>query len=201
MGKKRNEGVAESNRRRARHGHSGGENKPSKVYLAWRSMRTRCDDVNGVHYHRYGGRGITYDAKWAKFENFLADVGEPPTPNHSLDRIDNDKGYFKSNVRWASKKEQSNNTKQNTWVKYEGKRMTLAEWARHLEVPYHLLINRWVKGKRGAELLQPRLEKAHTPAMATFNGQTKSLKEWAKASGIAYATLYYRYITKQPLFK
>jgi hypothetical protein len=182
--------VAESNRRRAKHGQAGGENKPSKAYLAWRSMKERCLNPNNIHYHRYGGRGITVCKKWANsFEAFFADVGEPPD-GAWLDRINNNKGYKKGNVRWATVRQQANNKSTNNFVRFNGKRQTLAEWARELEVPYQLLMNRWVRGERGAVLLRPRV---HTKNDAvTYKGKTMTLREWVVHSGVKYQTLWYR---------
>ena len=198
MDKQYNQGVAESNRRRAKHGQAGGESKPSKAYIAWRSMRSRCLNPNTTRYHRYGGRGITVCERWANsFEAFYADVGEPPE-GAWLDRIDNNKGYTKGNVRWATIQQQANNKSTNTFVRFKGKRQTLAEWAREIELPYRLLMNRWVKGERGAVLLRPR---DHTKdEEITFKGKTMTLREWEKYSGVKYQTLWYRNKNNKPLF-
>lgn len=83
----------------------------TKVYRSWSTMKNRCDNPNYEHYHRYGGRGVTYDKNWSEFENFLADMGEPPTPKHQLDRIDNDGNYTKDNCRWVTPSENCNNRK------------------------------------------------------------------------------------------
>lgn len=131
-------GVSESNRERTRHGMWD-----TKVYRTWASMKDRCTNPRAAHWGRYGGRGITVCAEWAEsFEKFYADVGEPPTPKHTLDRIDNDRGYEPNNVRWATRKEQSNNLSSNTWVEYDGKRMTWAQWAEHLGIKYNTLMTR-----------------------------------------------------------
>lgn len=99
-------------------------------YVAWQCMIVRCTDPRHEHYDRYGGRGITVCAEWlAGYEAFLAHVGRKPTKSHQLDRIDNDKGYFPGNVRWATRKEQCRNRSSNTVVEYRGERRTIAEWA------------------------------------------------------------------------
>lgn len=142
MVKRYNQGVADSNRRRAKHGQATRDKGTTRVYRTWLSLRDRCLNPKSAAYPRYGGRGITVCKRWDSFENFYADVGEPPTPKHTLDRINNDKGYSPNNVRWATRKEQSNNISTNTWVTYEGKCMTWAQWAEYLEIPYNCLMTR-----------------------------------------------------------
>lgn len=80
------------------------------IYRCWRHMKARCTNPNDQKYARYGGRGIVVCDEWLKdFRNFYVDMGERPYDLYSLDRIDNDKGYYKENCRWATRKQQSNN--------------------------------------------------------------------------------------------
>lgn len=85
----------------------GRKNHP--LYSRWVGMRQRCNDSNTGRYHRYGGRGISIDPTWSDFWQFVQDVGLPPGPGYSLDRIDNDGNYEPSNVRWATSSEQNLN--------------------------------------------------------------------------------------------
>lgn len=112
----------------------------TRAYAAWRNMRQRCTRPTHPQYADYGGRGITVCERWASFENFLQDMGEPAA-GLSLDRIDNDKGYSPENCRWATASVQASN-KRKQLVAYRGQLYTRAELAAQLGVPYTTLC-RW----------------------------------------------------------
>ena len=102
----------------------------SKAYNSWQCMRSRCQRPNDKEYARYGGRGITVCKRWQTFENFYADMGDPPD-GATLDRRDNSKGYCKDNCRWATRQQQANNRRGNLMIAFDGRTMTLAQWARN----------------------------------------------------------------------
>ena len=82
-------------------------------YKAWRDMRQRCHNVKSLSYPNYGDRGIEVHTKWKhSFIAFIEHIGLKPSPEMSLDRIDNDKGYIPGNIRWATPKTQANNKRQ-----------------------------------------------------------------------------------------
>lgn len=198
MTKKYNQGVADANRRRTRHGHAA-DDKKSKLYRTWGSIKRRCFNPNTPHYHRYGGRGITMHPEWAAdFAKFADEVGEPYADNLSLDRIDNTKGYEPGNVRWATHREQSNNRENNVRYTYEGMTKTLSEWATHLGCKYGLLTSRWKNGLRGYDLLAPPKFQRGEPV--EYNGETHHLGEWSRITSIPYATLKWRHKHGKPLF-
>lgn len=74
-------------------------------------MKSRCSRPNHPQWKDYGGRGIVVCERWEKFENFLADIGPKPSKAHTLDRIDNDRGYEPGNCRWATRTMQSRNSR------------------------------------------------------------------------------------------
>lgn len=79
-----------------------------REYKSWNAMKQRCTNPNNPEYKNYGGRGIKYDKKWETFGGFFEDMGVRPE-NTTLDRIDVDKDYNKTNCRWATKEQQQRN--------------------------------------------------------------------------------------------
>lgn len=109
-----------------KHGLSG-----TAEFVIWAGMRQRCNNPENTAYKRYGGRGIKVCRRWDKFENFLSDMGKRPSPELSIDRINNNKGYSKSNCRWGTDEEQRRNKSNNRWIEADGKKMILADWAKY----------------------------------------------------------------------
>tara|TARA_R110002126_G_scaffold68046_6_gene172108 strand:- start:387 stop:896 length:510 start_codon:yes stop_codon:yes gene_type:complete len=88
-----------------RHGLSN-----SKIYNSWQNIKNRCTNPNSTQWKWYGERGIKVCDRWLNsFENFMLDMGIPPTKKHSIDRINNDGNYEPSNCKWSTMKEQCNN--------------------------------------------------------------------------------------------
>lgn len=187
--------------KRTKHNHATRLHGSTKVYRAWSGMKARCLNPRNLHYQHYGGRGITIHPSWVNdFAQFLRDVGEPPSPQHSLDRYpDNNGNYEPGNVRWATRKEQGNNRRTNVIITHDGESLTLSEWADKLGLPYLLVFTRYREGKRGAKLLEPRKQ---TPnQLTTFAGITLTLRQWALVSGVKYTCLWERRNTGAPLLK
>ena len=111
-------------------------------YAAWLNMRARCLDDNTSYYNNYGARGISICEEWlGSFDTFLADMGTRPD-GHSLDRIDNSEGYSPGNCRWATRKEQQNNTRRNVLVVYGGRTQNIKQWSEELGINYRTLYQR-----------------------------------------------------------
>ncbi|MCP4989347.1 MAG: hypothetical protein GY928_25810 [Colwellia sp.] len=97
-------------------------------------MKTRCLDSKSTYYKDYGGRGIIICDSWLNsFRNFYEDMGNKPK-GLTLDRIDNNKGYYKENCRWATRTEQANNRRSNRKITYNGSSLAMAQWERKLNM-------------------------------------------------------------------
>ena len=126
-----------------RHGHNV-IGKRSGTYNSWDTMIQRCTNPKNDNYRNYGARGIRICERWLTFVNFLADMGKRPA-RLTLERIDNSRGYEPGNCEWVTRKQQLNNRRGNVIVEYNGKTLTLAQWAELLGLDY---MNLWYKYRR-----------------------------------------------------
>lgn len=117
-----------------KHGH-GCNGARSAEYSAWMKMISRCYSPHDISFALYAGRGIGVCDEWrgdGGYERFFAHVGPRPTASHSLDRIDNDRGYEPGNVRWATPREQTNNRRNTVRLAVHGVEKPVSDWARDL---------------------------------------------------------------------
>lgn len=114
-------------------------------YRTWQSMQERCFNPNHMHFHNYGGRGITVCERWRTYDNFLEDMGVPD-PGHSIDRIDMDGNYEPGNCRWANQTEQARNRRNNNRVELDGQTKTATEWCREFGIDLGTVRSRVAKG-------------------------------------------------------
>jgi hypothetical protein len=129
----------------------------SPEYTSWQEMKRRCYNPKAPYYEIYGGRGITVCQRWLDaFVNFLDDMGPKPFAEATIDRIDGNSGYEKDNCRWATKLEQSQNSRKVRMITYNGETRCLRDWARKLGITHSTLrsrLERWT------------LEKSMTPSL------------------------------------
>jgi len=117
-----------------------GESHRTVEYRIWSGAIRRCTSKIDKLYPYYGGRGIRVCRRWMKFVAFIADIertiGRRPSPQHSLDRKNNNGNYAPGNVRWATRTQQARNTRSNRRIAVDGVTRTLAEWAERSGIPY-----------------------------------------------------------------
>ena len=111
--------------------------KGTRFYKILNSMKDRCNCKSHKYYYRYGGRGIKVCKRWNNFENFMEDM-YPSYVKHAkkhgehdteIDRINNNRGYYKNNCRWSTHKKNCRNTSINRIISHNGRNMTLIEWS------------------------------------------------------------------------
>lgn len=137
------------------HGHST-HSTHSITYESWLGMRRRCRREWDDSYRYYGGRGITVCERWSTFSNFLEDMGNRPSKDHSIDRIDSNGNYEPENCRWATRREQGNNRRNNRILEFRGESKTLSEWALQIGISANGLrmrLSRWTLEKSLTEPL------------------------------------------------
>ncbi len=133
------------------HGHRRRQpdgSRESLTYTSWRMMVQRCTNPNRKDYEYYGGRGIRIYFGWigkGGFQEFLADLGERPAKEFTLDRIEPDGCYEPGNVRWASKATQSSN-KSGFLIEFGEERLTIYGWAEKLKLHPGALRKRFSRG-------------------------------------------------------
>jgi hypothetical protein len=115
-------------------------------FRVWCHMRRRCGSPTNPRFADYGGRGILVCERWADFSQFLADMGHAPSPNHSIDRIDNNGNYEPGNCRWATNHEQSRNTRRTRLLTIAGQTMCLKDWAARIGIGDRALSARIARG-------------------------------------------------------
>lgn len=119
----------------------------TRLYSIWHSLKQRVLNPNHTAFEHYGGRGISICEEWMQFEPFFQwSMENGYREDLTIERIDNDGDYSPGNCKWATSKEQANNRSNNTLITYDGKTMTISEWADYLEIPYDRLLKRITSG-------------------------------------------------------
>ena len=113
----------------------------TRAYRIWSGMRTRCLNAHAHAYDRYGGRGIKVCEEWSDFSQFVRDLGLP-SPDESLDRIDNDGNYEPANCRWATSKTQGRNQRSNRSITVRGVTKLLCEWVEETGLHHATILRR-----------------------------------------------------------
>ncbi len=134
-------GIAARRKSLLTHGSS-----KSAEYQAFLRMKARCENKKDKAYKNYGGRGIKLEKGCQTFAEFLALVGPRPSPQHSIDRIDNDKGYAPGNLRWATTEQQGRNKRTNIFITFQGRTQCVAAWAEEIGMSRQALRKRLSNG-------------------------------------------------------
>jgi len=170
-------------------------------YFVYQHLLRRCNNPKDKEYHNYGGRGI--QCLWKKFEEFKNDMYDSylkhlekyGKENTTLDRINNDGNYCKENCRWATIKEQNQNTTRNIVIKYKDKEYTVNELSKIIYISSKCIYERLSLGWSIEKIIKKnKKEKSNNyDVLITYRSETHNLSEWSEITGIPVGTLSYRY--------
>lgn len=158
----------------------------TRIYHIWSGMIGRCTNPQNDDYRRYGGRGITVCSNWREsFENFYADMGDPPTDKHTLDRRDVNDNYSPENCRWATRKQQNRNRRDNRPITWNGEAKLITEWA---EDPRLVSLGITARGLATRLYSGWTVEEAMTTPpvvgkLITWQGETLTMMDWSRRLG------------------
>jgi hypothetical protein len=169
-----------------RHGKTG-----TKVYRTWKGIKSRCLNTKSHAYKDYGGRGISIAPEWKdNFEAFYAEIGDPPSDNHSIDRIDNERGYEPGNVRWVASGIQNNNKRNNVFYEYKGKQYQLKDLSEMSGIPFSTLASRLITlGWGVAEAIETPVVDTKEDPVIEYEGKQYTIYNLAKERGVPYYRL------------
>ena len=127
----------------------------TRIYKIWADMKNRCTNTNNQSYSDYGGRGINICEKWNEFESFYEwSKVSGYSDDLTIDRIDVNGDYEPGNCRWATYKQQNNNKRNNIYIEYDDKLITLTELSTITNINSKTLRERYNKGDRNEKLIR-----------------------------------------------
>lgn len=165
----------------------------SSEYGSYANMIRRCKDTRNRMYPRYGGRGISVCERWlgeSGFINFLSDMGIKPTPKHTLDRLDNNLGYFPENCAWKTKKEQAQNRSTTRLITVNGVTKNQTEWDAVKGTSLNIVGDRIRRGWDPESAVVTPV--AQYTRDLTWNGETHSLHAWEDKMLLGHGTIAHR---------
>lgn len=160
----------------------------TRPYRIWCHIKDRCTNPKMQNYRHYGGKGVKMCCEWD--EDFMAfhrwAMANGYREDLTIERIDGNGDYEPSNCRWATWKEQANNTTRNHLVTINGATKTIAGWADSSGIRYQIIRDRLYGGMTGERLLNPEKRRGHK--WYTIKNETHDLKGWASVAGLSYTT-------------
>lgn len=172
-------------RKREQHGMSR-----TPTYHTWAMMNQRCHNEKQTTFERYGGRSIVVCERWRNsFVAFFEDMGEKPE-GMSLDRIDNNGDYCPENCRWATPKEQANNTRRTRRVVVDGEERLARDVAMENGISPQIIGQRIEQGWSLEQAVG--LIEHYDPRAVTIGDETMTLAQWAKKIGISRQAVHLR---------
>lgn len=160
------------------------------IYNIWRSMKKRCYLKSNASYKHYGARGIKVCDEWLNPDTFYKwAINNGYDKGLTIDRIDSNGNYEPNNCRWTDWVTQENNRRNNKYITYKGETKTMSEWAKYLNIDYHLIKSRLINGWTFEKAI---LTPNKSIGKFTINGETNTARYFAKKYNIPEVTVYAR---------
>lgn len=190
--------VCKMNNSRKYVGEYTSKSRP-RLYWVWYNMIRRCENPKSPDYYRYGALGISVCDEWHDLPTFLNwAYSHNWAEGLTLDRIDNEGNYCPENCRWADKFTQSNNKRTNTFLEFDGKKQTVANWAREQGISPEVLYDRIERDWPIEDILQtpvrvtPKFKRGSSVEVVEYKGESHTLLEWSKITGLSPCCIRYR---------
>lgn len=126
----------------------------------WCAMMQRCYNPKNPGYKNYGGRGIEVCKKWHTFQGFISDMYETWEKGLSIERKENNKGYYKGNCKWATYREQCRNQRRSHKITINGETLNVSQWSERMGFKPNLIHGRIRKGWSKEEAVLTPLKKS-----------------------------------------
>lgn len=172
----------------------------TRAHNTWNGIIQRCNNPNNKHFKNYGGRGITVCDEWLDFSTFLRDMGQP-AEGFSIERVDNNAGYFKENCIWADRTTQQRNRRVVQLVELNGEKRCLSEWAEIYGLSQSLVLSRFNSLKWSLEetlgiterkVVRPTRSITSRCRWVEHGGKKMYLEEWCRELGLNSKTVHSR---------
>jgi len=159
-------------------------------YSIWKNIKARCCNPQSSKFKYYGGRGIKMCNRWQQsFTDFVADMGDRPTPQHTVERKDTNGDYCPENCTWATMREQTRNKRSNRFFTFNGETLCVNDWAARLGIKTTTMQARFKVMPIEQALALPVTPQDHEgQILIDLNGKTQNLARWCKELGLNYAS-------------
>lgn len=159
------------------------------LYSTWRGMKDRCENPKNKDYHNYGGRGIRVCERWRSFAAFVEDMNPRPK-GHTIDRVENNGPYSPENCVWATPFQQMQHTRWGRYLTFNGESLTIAQWARKLNVKHEFIKLRLRRGWSVADALTLPADKYPASWRRKFTDDEIAQIRASKLNGAELAKLF-----------
>lgn len=165
-------------------------------YGIWAGIIQRCCNPNSTAYANYGGRGIRVCERWMKFDAFQDDMGQRPSSEHSIDRIDVNGNYCPENCRWATSEEQCNNKRDTLRITINGETRSATQWANKTGIHPNSVYARIRRGQKPEDAVTNPVSES---TLLEYRGELLTFRQISDKYGVSEITVRRRVKSGMPI--